>query len=197
MIKKTNYKNEEAVKRGKRIYSLRTNKGISRRGLAKNIDISDTALANIENGITESITIELGRKICNNLNISFNELFEIESPSNKEIAELKAEIEKLQNLNKEKDENLNLYKERNILLEEKNKMLHSAFIQERSISELMMVATLEKMKQLAEKGEKLELSAFEIRKDAIAIYQKDNPHIELNPFLFATPSDFNKKPEKE
>lgn len=180
-----------------KIKELRVEAGIKQADVARSAGIKQSSYASIEKGDTKSISIEVGKGIAKALGVSFNELFEIESPSKKEIAELKAEIEKLQNLNKEKDANLTLYKERNILLEEKNKMLHSAFIQERSISELMMVATVEKMKQLAEKGEKLELSAFEIRKDAIAIYQKDNPHIELNPFLFATPSDFNKKPEKE
>ncbi len=89
-------KDENAVKRGIKINSIRTLKGISRRGLAKKLIISDTALANIENGETKSLSIELGLKIAKELGIPFNELFEIEVfTDSDEISKLKAENEKL------------------------------------------------------------------------------------------------------
>lgn len=99
-------KKENAIKIGSKIQSLRESKGISRRGLAKNINISDTALANIENGKTSSISIDLGEKICNNLNISFSELFSIESFNVNEIKILKAEIERLKKENSKLEEQL-------------------------------------------------------------------------------------------
>jgi len=73
------------------------------------------ALSKVETGETKSITIDLGKKIAEALEISFNELFDIEVPENARNEEvLKANIENLQKLNAEQKQ----------LLELRNEMLH-------------------------------------------------------------------------
>jgi len=75
---------------GERITKLRIEKGISKADVARVCDITQTAYANIEKDITQSITIEIGKKIALAIGVSFNELFEIDLP--KKDSEL---IEKL------------------------------------------------------------------------------------------------------
>ncbi|MCY1721858.1 helix-turn-helix transcriptional regulator [Prolixibacteraceae bacterium Z1-6] len=94
---------EQVIKRGKELLNRRKSKGFSRKEMSNMIGISDTAIANIENGITENISIELGKKFAVALGVSFNELFEIEGGSHSseitnlinENEELKKQISKL------------------------------------------------------------------------------------------------------
>ncbi|MBW8334858.1 MAG: helix-turn-helix transcriptional regulator [Prolixibacteraceae bacterium] len=64
---------------GDKIKRLRKANGYSLMDLANMLDISDTAISKIETGKTKSITIDLGKGIAKALDVSFNELFEIES----------------------------------------------------------------------------------------------------------------------
>lgn len=61
------------------------------------LPISQAAYAKIESGKTSSISIEYGKCIAKALEISFNELFEIETPYNKRLAELENEKRELEN----------------------------------------------------------------------------------------------------
>ncbi len=93
-------KDVRAILFGKKISEIRESKGFSIRKLAKNVGISDTALAKIETGSTKSITIELGRGLSKELGISFNELFEIDiaeigENSQEKIAQLEKSISEL------------------------------------------------------------------------------------------------------
>jgi transcriptional regulator with XRE-family HTH domain len=78
---------------GNKIKRLRRSKGLSLMDLvakmnALKIDISDTALSKIETGKTKSITVDLGKGLANAFDISFNELFDIET-NNSQIKNLK------------------------------------------------------------------------------------------------------------
>lgn len=172
------------------IKKYRTQKNLSQGKMAEIIGISQAAYAKIECGITQNITIDIGKGIAKALEISFNELFEIEVAENKgQEVELKAEIDRQKDL-------INGQKELITILKEQNEILNPfrfAFIQERTISELMVYATIERMKELAQKGEKIEITSFDVRQAAIAIYQKEYPDIELNPYLFISPSEMKKK----
>jgi transcriptional regulator with XRE-family HTH domain len=172
-------KKESAKILGEKIKRLRKSKGFSLMQLAGIVDISDTALSKIETGKTVSITVDLGKKLCDVLNISFNELFEIEIPEN-EL--LKKEIIEKNNL-------ISILKEtHDVLLP-----FRLAFIQERTISQLMIPATLQIAKEQHEKGENNELIAAEVRKIAISIYQNAFPDIPLNPYLNLTPEEMPRK----
>lgn len=78
-----------------KIRQLRKQKGLSQSKMAEVIGISQAAYAKIETGDTKSITIEIGKGIARALDVSFNELFEIETKGvNIELVEkLKSEIE--------------------------------------------------------------------------------------------------------
>lgn len=87
---------------GSKIKLLRRSKGLSLMDLveklgALEIEVSDTALSKIETGKTKSITIDLGKGIAKALDISFNELFDIEETSQNQdqIESLKEQIENL------------------------------------------------------------------------------------------------------
>ena len=69
--------------------------------LANEIGISDTALSKIEKGKVESIKIETGKKLCEILEVSFNDLFEIELPVTKEIENQLDEFNRLKEANKQ------------------------------------------------------------------------------------------------
>lgn len=173
-----------------KLKKLRTGKNLSQSQIAKLIDISQAAYAKIESGDTFDITIDIGKGIAKALGMSFNELFEIETIKNKEQEdELKAEIERLSEIIKEQKGLISILKEQNEIL----KPFRIAFIQERSISELMVYATIERMKELAKSGGKIEMTSFEVRQAAIEIYKKEYPDIELNPYLFLTPGESKKK----
>lgn len=76
-----------------KLKKLRTGKNLSQSQIAKLIDISQAAYAKIESGDTFDITIDIGKGIAKALGMSFNELFEIEGPSNSlEIEEFNNKI---------------------------------------------------------------------------------------------------------
>jgi transcriptional regulator with XRE-family HTH domain len=83
---------------GKKIKRLRNIKRISLKELASILGVSDTALSKIETGKTQSITIDLGKGIASTLEVSFNELFEIEPPqiNTEEIEQLKRRVKELE-----------------------------------------------------------------------------------------------------
>ena len=79
-----------------KIKELRKQNGLSQGDLAEIAGVQQTSISNIENGITgkEIIKVGIAQKIAKALNISFNELFEIEIPSsnNDKIVELEKKI---------------------------------------------------------------------------------------------------------
>lgn len=94
---------------GDKIKRLRKSKGLSLKDLVKILNISgknfsDTALSKIETGLTKNITVALGKELSKALDISFNELFEIESSiGNTELIEKQtADIESLKKQIEEK-----------------------------------------------------------------------------------------------
>lgn len=90
---------------GEKIKEIRQSKGISQTVVATACSIKQSSYANIENGSTTKITIEVGKGISKALDVSFNELFEIESSNgNAEIIEkLTSENE---NLKKQLDDKM-------------------------------------------------------------------------------------------
>lgn len=82
---------------GEKIRSIRKSKGISQTAVADSCSIKQSSYANIENGKTQNITIEIGKGIAKALGFSFNELFDIEgTPQNQDQAKvLISEIELL------------------------------------------------------------------------------------------------------
>jgi len=80
---------------GEKIRNIRKSKGISQTAVADSCNIKQSSYANIENGKTQNITIEIGKGISKALDISFNELFDIEvTLQNKDQLEsLKEQIE--------------------------------------------------------------------------------------------------------
>jgi transcriptional regulator with XRE-family HTH domain len=66
---------------GEKIRQIRKSKGISQMTVADTCKIKQSSYANIESGKTQNITIEIGKGIAKALNVSFNELFEIEAPA--------------------------------------------------------------------------------------------------------------------
>lgn len=189
-------KEHNSILIGQKIKSLRERKELSVRALAKKIPISDTYLAKIESGSDINISIEKGIKIANALGIHFNELFDIELPERQEenqykegVEKLKIENERLNNQIFRLEKMVSLYEEQNEIL----KPFRLAFIQERTISELMVHATIERMKELVQKGQKIEITSHDIRQAAIALYKTEYPEIELNPYLNLTPGEVPKK----
>jgi transcriptional regulator with XRE-family HTH domain len=78
-----------------RIKELRISKNLKQSDIAKAAGISNTAYGKIENGITESISIEFGKVIARMLQVPFTELFEIDEGNNAEIKELEDQIKQL------------------------------------------------------------------------------------------------------
>lgn len=64
---------------GDKIKRIRKSKGISQTMVADTCNIKQSSYANIESGKTQNITIEIGKGIAKALDVSFNELFEIEN----------------------------------------------------------------------------------------------------------------------
>ncbi|SHF53092.1 DNA-binding transcriptional regulator, XRE-family HTH domain [Mariniphaga anaerophila] len=80
----------------KKIKRIRTEKKISQQDVADILGITQAAYAKIENPNnpeSRKISIEYGKGIARALGVSFNELFEIESPAN--IEEMQVEIKRL------------------------------------------------------------------------------------------------------
>ena len=78
-----------------KITEIRLSKGIKQSDVARAAGLKQPSYASIEKGETKSITIEAGKGIAAALGISFNELFEIESPSDSKIKNHEDEKEKL------------------------------------------------------------------------------------------------------
>jgi len=83
-----------------RIKRLRKSIGLKQVDIATTIGITQPSFASIESGRTKSISIELGQKIANVLNVSFNELFDVGNSHkiesfNNEIEFLKTRISEL------------------------------------------------------------------------------------------------------
>lgn len=93
-----------------KIRRLRKEKGISQVDVAKASGINQASYSNIEKGSTTSISIEVGKGIAKALEISFNELFDIEvEATNSLIDELKADNERLKELQSRNDKESLLY----------------------------------------------------------------------------------------
>lgn len=92
-----------------KIKDIRVRKGLSQNEVATKIGISQAAYGKIESGFTKSISIEIGKGIARVLDVSFVELFEVESDeANRrlildQIDELETEISKLKKSLTEKD----------------------------------------------------------------------------------------------
>jgi transcriptional regulator with XRE-family HTH domain len=172
-----------------KIKELRKQNGLSQGDLAKITGVQQTSISNIENGITgkEIIKVGIAQKIAKALNISFNELFEIEIPSsnNDKIVELENKITILEKLVSDQKENLSILREQNELL----KPYRQAYIQELSIGEVMIIVTAQKVREAIQQGEEYTLTSNDIRKEAIACFKKENPDLNLDDFYFVTPQE--------
>jgi transcriptional regulator with XRE-family HTH domain len=84
---------------GEKIKELRKSKGITQVEIANACGIKQSSYANIENDITKTITIEIGKQIAFTLGIPFVDLFEIKQ-SESSIDQLIAHEEELMNENK-------------------------------------------------------------------------------------------------
>jgi len=81
---------------GEKIRRIRKEKGLRQIQVAEIAAITQSALASIENNKTTNIFLKVAKGIAKALEVSFNELFEVESGIQKH-EELEAEIERLQN----------------------------------------------------------------------------------------------------
>jgi len=80
---------------GEKIKRIRKSKGISQTTVSNTCGIKQSSYANIENGKTQNITIEIGKGIAKALKISFNDLFDIEIEAVESLRkELNAQLEK-------------------------------------------------------------------------------------------------------
>ena len=99
---------------GEKIKKIRKAKGISQTVVAEMCGIKQSSFANIETGKTQNISIEIGRGIAKALRVSFDELFEIESTTDKndnslkEFDSFKKKIESLLERISEKEKIINL-----------------------------------------------------------------------------------------
>lgn len=87
-----------------RIRRLRESKNLKQADVAELVGISRVAYSQIENNVTKSITIEVGKKLSRALQVPFNELFEIEDNTDEgrtlklENENLRSKIEELQEI---------------------------------------------------------------------------------------------------
>lgn len=106
---------------GQKIKQLRELKGISQKQVADEAGIKPSSYFNIENGKTQSISIEVGKGIARALDVAFNELFEIETKSdhykNERIKELEDEVVRLTAALKKEEKVSSLLTEINASLE--------------------------------------------------------------------------------
>ncbi len=79
---------------GDKIRRIRKEKGLRQIQVADIAGITQSALASIENNKTKNIFLEVAKGIAKAMEVSFDELFEVESGS-REKEEHKAEIERL------------------------------------------------------------------------------------------------------
>ncbi|MGQ8335663.1 helix-turn-helix transcriptional regulator [Sunxiuqinia sp. A32] len=108
-----------------KISRLRNEKGLKQSEMARQIGISQTAYAKIENGITKSISIDIGKNIARALGESFNNLFEIEDSSFRSHTQAISELEKENDKLKQDLDNyrtlIKMMKERNMIRPPKEK----------------------------------------------------------------------------
>ncbi len=173
---------ELAIRRGKKITELRESKGLSIRGLARKIGMSDTALAKIEKGNNDNIKIDTGVRIAKALEVSFVELFEIELPESPIEESLNAQIERLEKM-LELKEGIEKLKDQKIALQKENLdsllIFKEAYVQEVVLG-FEMVKTVER--KIKEKyGDEYEASfnPEEIKKETIEHLQNEFPSIDL------------------
>lgn len=101
---------------GEKIKEIRKSKGINQTVVADICGIKQSSYANIENGKTQTISIEVGKGIAKALGVSFVDLFEIETndPLAEEnsirIKSLEWELETLYEILKERREHIELLK---------------------------------------------------------------------------------------
>jgi transcriptional regulator with XRE-family HTH domain len=97
---------------GEKIKRFRKLRGFTQKELSALVGIVQTTLAGIEAGKTKTITIDLGIRFSDRLNVSFLELFSIPNElytyGLELIQELKTEIEMLKQTLKDKDEIIEL-----------------------------------------------------------------------------------------
>ncbi|MCW0483504.1 helix-turn-helix domain-containing protein [Gaoshiqia sediminis] len=113
---------------GERIKEIRQSKGISQTIVAETCGIKQSSYANIENGKTQNITIEIGKGIARALDVSFIELFDI-AISDKYFDGYKADLESITEAYSDLDETvkelLERIKEKDLLIETlKNEKSH-------------------------------------------------------------------------
>jgi transcriptional regulator with XRE-family HTH domain len=89
-----------------KIKRLRKAQGISQLQLAKLIGISQPTLTNIEKGITDSITISVGKKLADELDVDFYELFDIPF-LNIEKDNMMSKIHELEKVNDDLEKKIN------------------------------------------------------------------------------------------
>lgn len=106
---------------GEKIRRIRKSKGISQTAVSDTCGIKQSSYANIESGKTQNITIEIGKGIAKALEISFNELFDIDQIIEDDIIkELKNKKEWLIKENERKQKEIDNYQTLISLLKEKN-----------------------------------------------------------------------------
>ena len=144
-----------------KIKKYRTQKNLSQDKMAEIIGISQAAYAKIESGYTQNITIDIGKGIAKALEISFNELFNIEIP---EIGEnLPAKIDQLEKRIIELEDQLSDKKE-----------LLKYYQESYTVTEKMIIILAEDIfskKQTA----KVSINVSELRSRAITELQKEYP----------------------
>ncbi|MGM0408172.1 MAG: helix-turn-helix domain-containing protein [Bacteroidota bacterium] len=103
---------------GEKIKQIRKSKGISQTVVADICGIKQSSYANIENGKTQTISIEVGKGIAKALGVSFVDLFEIETndplaeENSIKIKSMEWELETLYDVLKERKEHIELLKNR-------------------------------------------------------------------------------------
>jgi len=80
---------------GEKIRRVRKQKGLNQSQVAEIAGITQSALASIENNKTNNIFLEVAKGIAKALDVSFNDLFEIEG-RNQELEKMRGEISVLQ-----------------------------------------------------------------------------------------------------
>ena len=127
-----------------KIKRLRKSKGLKQDDICQMIGITQPSFASIENGKTKSVSIDLGKKIANALNVSFNELFDIEYSGYQKC----------------KEENENLIKE-NIALKEEILKDKRTIIDFLSLNDLLLPLAAKIYNEKKPKNETVDLNNIE------------------------------------
>ena len=111
-----------------KIKRIRKSKGISQTAVAESCGIKQSSYANIENGKTQNITIEIGKGIARALGVSFIELFDIavlDTYFDGYKADLESITKAYEDLKETLEELLERIKEKDLLIETlKNEKSH-------------------------------------------------------------------------